>query len=121
MWEIVRRVPATRVAHRVDVKRGASLVCWIDWRRGELDARKACLAGDEPHRSSVLEEVPPPINISVVLGHGVGALLGSPAAPPLATASADLTFSSSSSAAAAAVTPTASSHSFRPCGRIRCC
>ena len=76
MWEMVRRVPAPLVAHPFDVKQGSGLACRIYQGRGELDTHKACLTGDESHRSYVQEESPPPINISVVVVQGVRALLG---------------------------------------------
>ena len=70
MWEMVCRVPTSRVAHPFGVKHGAGLACWLDQRRRELDARKARLPGDDPYRSYVPEEAPPPINVIVVVGHG---------------------------------------------------
>ena len=68
---VVSRVPAPCVAHSFDVERGAGLASWIYWQRRELDAYEACLAGDKPHQSRVLEEAPSPINIGVFISHGV--------------------------------------------------
>ena len=81
---MVRRVHAPCVAYPFDVKRGVGLVCPLDWGRMELDHQKARLTGDETHCSRMPEEVPPPINVIVVVGHGVGEFLSSPAATPAA-------------------------------------
>ena len=71
MRDMVIRVPAPCVSHPFDVEHGAGLAGRLYWRRREIDACEACLAGDEPHRSRVLEESPPPINVGVVISHGV--------------------------------------------------
>ena len=71
MQKVVIHVPTPRVAHPLDVERGAGLADWLYQRRGKLDAHEACLAGDKPHRSRVREEAPPPINVGVVIIHGV--------------------------------------------------
>ena len=70
MWYVVICVPAPRVAHPFDVKRGAGLAGWIYWRRGEIDARKSCLGGDDPHLSRMPEEAPLTINVGIVISHG---------------------------------------------------
>ena len=77
---MVSRIPAPRVAHPFDVERRAVLSGRLHRRHGELDAREACLAGDEPHGSRVLEKSPPTLNVGFVISHGVQALLGSLAA-----------------------------------------
>ena len=100
-----RLIPVPCVAHSFDVKCKRGLACWIDRGRGELDACRARLTGDEPHRSRMPEEAPPPINVRIFVDHSVRALLGSPSAATPATASADPTSSSSASAAAAAAAP----------------
>ena len=69
MRDVVSHVPTPRVAHPFYVKRGAGLAARIYQLRGEIDAFKACLAGDEPCCSRVPEEAPPPINIGIVIGH----------------------------------------------------
>ena len=71
MRDVVSRVPAPRFAHPFDVERGAGLAGRIYWQRRELKARKACLSGYEPHCSRLPEEAPPPINVVIVISHGV--------------------------------------------------
>ena len=82
MWEMFRRVPAPCVAHPFVLKFGSGLACQLCWGCGEIDDRKARLMGDELHHSHVPEEAPPPINVIVLVGHGIGAIPISPVAPP---------------------------------------
>ena len=71
MRDVVSRVPIPCVAHPFDVERGSGLAGRLYRRCRELAARKACLVGDELHRSRVPEESPLPINVGVVIIHGI--------------------------------------------------
>ena len=71
MRDMVSRVPAPRVAHPFDVERGEVLAGRLYWQHREIDARKDCLAGDDTHCSRVPEEAPLPINVCIVIIHGV--------------------------------------------------
>ena len=108
MRDVVSRIPAPRVSHLFDVERGEVLSGWLYRQRRELNARDSCLVGDELHFSRVKEKGPPPINVGVVISHGVLALLGSLAAT--SPSSADRISPSSASAAADSTSPTALSY-----------
>ena len=71
MRDVVICVPTPRVSHPFDVERGAGLASRHYRRHGELNARQACLTGDEPHCSRMTEEAPTPIQVGVVIGHVV--------------------------------------------------
>ena len=107
MWYVISHISAPRVAHPFDVERGAGLAGWLYRQRREPDAHEACLVNDEPHHSHMPEKAPPPLNVSVVILHGIHTLLGSLTTASSAPDSVTQATPSSARAAADATAPTA--------------
>ena len=122
MRTVVIRITSPRVAHPFDVEHGSGLAGQLYRRRGDLDARKACLAGNESHHSRVPEKSPPPLIVGVVIRHGVQVIFLSLATASNVTYSVARATPSFTSAATDATAPTDPSLRLcLSCWRCSCC